>query len=353
MSSLNRHINTVHEGHKYHKCENCGKSFSQAENLRRHIITVHKGKKDYNCDTCSKSFSCIDDLKNHINTIHEGRYQNCNKFFSKVDNLKIILNKIHKSAMLDKNQQDLDLTSSFNNDDNTNIVEEFKCELCHSQFMTEKSLKIHTTQCAKSQKTPENKSTTQSSGEEFLLQLIVAPPSPKRIVPQITKPQMLAQQFNIPKHQPQIYHHQNQMPQLHRIPKRHQPPSPVSQKSSLPPPLTRIPQNHEYSTQFVPRMMSQQFKIAQQPQNYFQNQIPQLHQIPKKHQMHQLPPVCQKSSMPPVTCYNCKFSFASQIMLKRHICYENFKQSYAKSNKSVHKHGNDEDPPQIVVRGPY
>ena len=92
---------------------------------------------------------------------------------------------------------------------------------------------------------------------------------------------------------------QKQMPQLHRIPKRHQPPSPVSQKSSLPPPLTRIPQNHEYSTQFVPRMMSQQFKIPQQPQNYFQNQIPQLHQIPKKHQMHQLPPVCQKSSMPP------------------------------------------------------
>ena len=38
--------------------------------------------------------------------------------------------------------------------------EEFKCQICASQFMTEKSLKIHRSQCAKSQKTREIKSTT-------------------------------------------------------------------------------------------------------------------------------------------------------------------------------------------------
>merc|ERR1712020_508500 len=40
------------------------------------------------------------------------------------------------------------------------VIEEFKCQLCGSQFMTEKSLKIHRSQCTKSQKTREINSTT-------------------------------------------------------------------------------------------------------------------------------------------------------------------------------------------------
>ena len=36
---------SVHEGHKNHKCEACGKSFSNAENLKRHFNTIHEGHK--------------------------------------------------------------------------------------------------------------------------------------------------------------------------------------------------------------------------------------------------------------------------------------------------------------------
>ena len=43
---LKKHIHIVHEGHKDHKCENCGKSFSEGQ-LKIHIHTVHEGHKDY------------------------------------------------------------------------------------------------------------------------------------------------------------------------------------------------------------------------------------------------------------------------------------------------------------------
>ena len=39
---LKRHIHTVHEGHKDHKCEFCGKSFATAHSLKTHIITIHE-----------------------------------------------------------------------------------------------------------------------------------------------------------------------------------------------------------------------------------------------------------------------------------------------------------------------
>ena len=38
--SLKNHIHTIHDGHKIHKCESCGKSFSEA-GLKKHMHTVH------------------------------------------------------------------------------------------------------------------------------------------------------------------------------------------------------------------------------------------------------------------------------------------------------------------------
>ena len=36
------HIHTVHEGHKDHKRDSCGKSFTEARILKKHIHAVHK-----------------------------------------------------------------------------------------------------------------------------------------------------------------------------------------------------------------------------------------------------------------------------------------------------------------------
>ena len=37
-----------------YKCESCGKSFSSAQILKKHIHTIHEGHKDHKCDTCGK-----------------------------------------------------------------------------------------------------------------------------------------------------------------------------------------------------------------------------------------------------------------------------------------------------------
>ena len=69
-----------------HKCQSCGKSFSEARNLKRHIHTVHEGHKDHKCKSCGKSFSQGGYLKNHIHTVHKGHKDNkcesCGKSFS-------------------------------------------------------------------------------------------------------------------------------------------------------------------------------------------------------------------------------------------------------------------------------
>ena len=42
---LKKHINAVHNGQKDHKCDSCGKAFSQAGHLKTHINSVHNGQK--------------------------------------------------------------------------------------------------------------------------------------------------------------------------------------------------------------------------------------------------------------------------------------------------------------------
>ena len=47
----------LHEGLKKHKCEECGKSFSQDIGLKNHIESVHEGLKKYQCNFCDKPLS--------------------------------------------------------------------------------------------------------------------------------------------------------------------------------------------------------------------------------------------------------------------------------------------------------
>ena len=53
-----------------HKCDSCGKTYSQASILKKHINAVHYGIKDHKCDTCGMKFSQAGHLKRHINSIH-------------------------------------------------------------------------------------------------------------------------------------------------------------------------------------------------------------------------------------------------------------------------------------------
>ena len=65
---MRKHIPTVHEDHKDHKCESSGKLFSQTGDLKKHINTIHSEDK---CESCVKSFSDEQNLKKHTHTVHD------------------------------------------------------------------------------------------------------------------------------------------------------------------------------------------------------------------------------------------------------------------------------------------
>ena len=152
VQDLKKHIYSVHEGQKDHKCESCEKSFSRAQTLKRHIHTVHEGHKDYKCESCGKSFSQAGYLKTHIHTVHEGhkncKCEYCSRSFSHAGELKRHIHTVHKGH---KDYKCNDCGKSFTT---LTILEkhlhtvhdgykDHKCESCGKSFSQAGGLKNH------------------------------------------------------------------------------------------------------------------------------------------------------------------------------------------------------------------
>ena len=102
---LKRHVKTIHEGIKSHRCQICGVKFGQSGHLKVHVKTVHEGIKDYQCQMCDHKFSRSGHLKDHVKVVHEGiknhQCQICDQKFGRSGSLKIHVKTVHEGILKD------------------------------------------------------------------------------------------------------------------------------------------------------------------------------------------------------------------------------------------------------------
>ena len=65
-----------------HKCDSCGKKFSQIASLKRHIYTCTEEKPK--CQMCYKSFSSSKDFKKHVLKFHKTEKKVSKKKFDNI-----------------------------------------------------------------------------------------------------------------------------------------------------------------------------------------------------------------------------------------------------------------------------
>ena len=65
-ADMRRHVESVHEGKRPHKCNVCGKSFTEKKFMLKHIDTVHEGNKPFKCESCERTFAHKGNMKKHI-----------------------------------------------------------------------------------------------------------------------------------------------------------------------------------------------------------------------------------------------------------------------------------------------
>ena len=114
ITSLRKHRNQKHQDEmkKTHKCETCGKTFVQHENLLVHLKNIHNIHsedfdliKSVSCDQCGHIFLCKQRLKQHYDSVHlkltPFECDICQKRFGMSTNLWRHKKTVHKKYLED------------------------------------------------------------------------------------------------------------------------------------------------------------------------------------------------------------------------------------------------------------
>ena len=137
---LKRHIMTVHESHRYVKCDFCDKVFLKPCLLKTHITNVHEQIKNFKCEQCSMEFTQKSNLTKHQRTVHEGiKNYHCDlckkSFFGRYQFEKHLTTNGHKEVIKQSNESEngaLVKTESNNSNHNVEIVKNFEIDLQRS-----------------------------------------------------------------------------------------------------------------------------------------------------------------------------------------------------------------------------
>ncbi len=68
--SMKRHVSTVHNRMRKHKCDKCYQTFTQRSSMKTHMKTKHGISKTFQCDVCDARFSRKEFLKCHKQRLH-------------------------------------------------------------------------------------------------------------------------------------------------------------------------------------------------------------------------------------------------------------------------------------------
>ena len=156
VTSVARHVSTIHSDIKSHPCEFCHESFEQYMDMRKHTMINHSlqdnkndippEKTKYSCTACGKEFIREELLKSHIEIHHLG-YRlcpYCNKQFSLNYDIKKHIENVHSSTRFECNYCDENFPSLFwFNCHLEKVHMGYKCYLCDKELNSSTGLIRH------------------------------------------------------------------------------------------------------------------------------------------------------------------------------------------------------------------